>query len=76
MHHSRLSTFVIDCDTEDMDAAADFWSRALGRQAAPLSDGESNYRELRTHKDEQGRADHSGSESKSSGPYPPGHRGG
>src|SRR5262249_49475233 len=28
MHHSRLSTVVIDCKTEDIDAAAEFWSRA------------------------------------------------
>ena len=52
MHHSRLSTFVIDCDTEDIEAAADFWSHALGRQAAPSPDGDDNYRELTTHKDE------------------------
>ncbi|HJT97607.1 MAG TPA: VOC family protein, partial [Rhodanobacteraceae bacterium] len=31
MHRSRLSTIVIDCRTDDLDAAADFWSRALGK---------------------------------------------
>ena len=31
MHHSRLCEIVIDCDTEDLDGAAAFWSGALGR---------------------------------------------
>jgi predicted enzyme related to lactoylglutathione lyase len=30
MHRSRLSGFVIDCQTADLDAAASFWSAALG----------------------------------------------
>ena len=30
MHKSRLSGFIIDCDTEDLDAAAAFWGAALG----------------------------------------------
>jgi Glyoxalase-like domain len=30
MHHSRLAGFIIDCRTEDLDGAAQFWSRALG----------------------------------------------
>jgi predicted enzyme related to lactoylglutathione lyase len=30
MHKSRLAGFIIDCDTDDLDAAAEFWSRALG----------------------------------------------
>jgi predicted enzyme related to lactoylglutathione lyase len=30
MHKSRLAGFIIDCRTEDLDGAADFWSRALG----------------------------------------------
>jgi predicted enzyme related to lactoylglutathione lyase len=29
-HRSRLAGFIIDCQTEDLDAAAAFWSRALG----------------------------------------------
>ncbi|QIL21572.1 VOC family protein [Thermomonas sp. HDW16] len=29
-HRSRLSGFIIDCNTDDLDAAADFWSQALG----------------------------------------------
>jgi predicted enzyme related to lactoylglutathione lyase len=51
MHHSRLSTFVIDCNTEDIDAAADFWSRALGRPAVRVPDDD-NYQALTTRKDE------------------------
>jgi predicted thioesterase/predicted enzyme related to lactoylglutathione lyase len=30
MHRSRLAGFIIDCRTEDLHAAVDFWSRALG----------------------------------------------
>jgi catechol 2,3-dioxygenase-like lactoylglutathione lyase family enzyme len=30
MHKSRLSGFIIDCDTDDLDAAAEFWAAALG----------------------------------------------
>jgi hypothetical protein len=51
MHHSRLSTFVIDCNTEDIDTAADFWSRALGRPAVSVPDDD-NYQALTTRKDE------------------------
>jgi catechol 2,3-dioxygenase-like lactoylglutathione lyase family enzyme len=29
-HRSRLAGFIIDCQTEDLPAAADFWSKALG----------------------------------------------
>jgi catechol 2,3-dioxygenase-like lactoylglutathione lyase family enzyme len=30
MHRSRLAGFIIDCKTDDLDAAARFWSGALG----------------------------------------------
>jgi catechol 2,3-dioxygenase-like lactoylglutathione lyase family enzyme len=30
MHRSRLAGFIIDCQTDDLEAAADFWSAALG----------------------------------------------
>ena len=30
MHKSQLGGFIIDCRTGDLDAAADFWSAALG----------------------------------------------
>lgn len=52
MHKSRLSTFVIDCKTEDLEAAATFWSRALGRSAHVQPDNDPLYRELETQKGE------------------------
>jgi predicted enzyme related to lactoylglutathione lyase len=30
MHRSQLGGFIIDCKTEDLEAAADFWAAALG----------------------------------------------
>ena len=51
MHKSKLSTFVIDCQGTDLDAAAQFWSRALGRPAAAVP-GEDTYRELRSRPEE------------------------
>ena len=30
MHKSRLAGFIIDCETQDLDGAAKFWSEALG----------------------------------------------
>jgi predicted enzyme related to lactoylglutathione lyase len=35
MHKSQLAGFIIDCKTDDLDAAADFWSAALGIARAP-----------------------------------------
>ena len=34
MHRSQLAGFIIDCQTDDLDQAANFWSRALGYPAA------------------------------------------
>ena len=51
MHKSRLSSFVIDCKSEDMDAAVRFWSAALGREARPDKD-DPNYFEL-AHDDDE-----------------------
>jgi len=31
MHRSRLNGILIDCNVEDIDAAAQFWADALGR---------------------------------------------
>jgi hypothetical protein len=52
MHLSRLSTFVIDCRTEDLDAAATFWSRALGRPLAPPEPDSPRYRAMQTPQQE------------------------
>ena len=38
MHRSRLGTIVIDCQTQDVESAAAFWSQALGWAARPLAD--------------------------------------
>jgi catechol 2,3-dioxygenase-like lactoylglutathione lyase family enzyme len=40
MHRSRLSGFIIDCRTEDLDAAATFWSAVLGMPARALPGAE------------------------------------
>jgi hypothetical protein len=52
MHRSRLSTFVIDCKTEDVDAAAEFWGQALGRPWKRQPDDDPLYRELAGSDDE------------------------
>jgi predicted enzyme related to lactoylglutathione lyase len=49
MHKSRLATIVIDCQTDQLDTAAGFWSQALGWDAQRLTDpANSNYRQLAT----------------------------
>ncbi|TMQ04228.1 MAG: VOC family protein [Deltaproteobacteria bacterium] len=50
MHRSRLSTFVIDCQVEDLAAAAEFWSKVFGRSVVQTDD-DSNYRALVTAED-------------------------
>jgi hypothetical protein len=53
MHHSRLCAVLIDCKTGDVDAAADFWGKALGRPVDPEHPGtRGNYRMLATQPDE------------------------
>ena len=53
MHKSQLAGFIIDCKTDDLDAAADFWATALGKAAVrdPRSDN-TIYRRLETRSDE------------------------
>ena len=43
MHKSRLAGFIIDCNTDDLQAAADFWGAALGMEVSNLPDEEANY---------------------------------
>lgn len=38
MHRSRLAGFIIDCNTDDLDQAAEFWSAALGYELQPKSE--------------------------------------
>ena len=42
MHKSRLAGFIIDCRTDDLPAAADFWGAALGMpvRRLPAEEGE------------------------------------
>ncbi len=47
MHKSKLSGFIIDCRTDDLSAAAGFWSGALGMPARELPGSEGEvYRRL------------------------------
>ncbi len=49
MHKSKLGGFIIDCRTDDLTAAAEFWSEALGMPVRePLDAAESEtYRWLK-----------------------------
>lgn len=49
MHRSRINGILIDCNTDDMDAAAAFWAEALGRPVDLDHPGtRENYRMLET----------------------------
>jgi predicted enzyme related to lactoylglutathione lyase len=53
MHRSRLAGFIIDCRTESLEQAAQFWSAALGYELKPRAqEPMSNYRQLMTRPDE------------------------
>jgi len=53
MHHSRLCAILIDCHTDDVDAAATFWAGALGRRVDMDHPGSrAQYRMLETPQDE------------------------
>ena len=53
MHRSRLCALLIDCNTSDIDGAANFWAKALGRAVDPDHPGtRGNYRMLETPPDE------------------------
>ena len=53
MHHSRLCALLVDCRTDNVDAAADFWAKALGRPVDPKHPGtRGNYLMLETPADE------------------------
>lgn len=52
-HRSRLSTFVLDCEVDDLTFHVEFWSRALGRMVRSADqDGDGRYAELDTDDDE------------------------
>jgi predicted enzyme related to lactoylglutathione lyase len=49
VHRSRINGILIDCNTDDIDAAAQFWAEALGRPVDPGHPGtRGNYRMLET----------------------------
>lgn len=49
MHKSGLAGFIIDCKTDDLDAAAQFWSQALHLPVSEAGlDPNPNYRHLAT----------------------------
>ena len=53
MHKSQLAGFIIDCQTDDIDQAATFWSAALGLKTDVDPDpDESDYRYLKTRPEE------------------------
>jgi predicted enzyme related to lactoylglutathione lyase len=52
MHKSRLGGFIIDCQSDDLEAATGFWSAALGLQVTASAASELKYRALATAADE------------------------
>jgi predicted enzyme related to lactoylglutathione lyase len=49
MHKSRLAGFIIDCRTDDLESAAQFWSAALGYPLKdPAMEPSSMYRQFDT----------------------------
>ncbi len=46
MHRSRFAGIIIDCETEDLNSAAEFWSAALGYPQKP-DDSDDLYRSLK-----------------------------
>lgn len=53
MHRSRLAGVIIDCKTDDLDTAADFWANALGAPANQKANLEqSQYVDLQMPEDE------------------------
>jgi len=53
MHHSRLCSLQIDCNVDDIDAAARFWAAALGCPVDMDHPGSrDSYRQLATPPDQ------------------------
>lgn len=53
MHKSRLAGFILDCNTPDLEAAARFWSEALGLEVRTQKNpAEAKYRTLDTAPEE------------------------
>jgi predicted enzyme related to lactoylglutathione lyase len=53
MHHSRLSTIVLDCQLDELEPAIRFWSATLGKPVEDADqDGDGRYAALATADDE------------------------
>jgi predicted enzyme related to lactoylglutathione lyase len=53
MHRSQLAGFIIDCQTDDLEAAAEFWGAALGLATErPDDPAEADYIRLDTAPDD------------------------
>ena len=52
MHKSRLAGFIIDCHTEELEQAAQFWGEALGLPVRPANPADGRYRGLESAADE------------------------
>ena len=49
MHKSQLAGFIIDCQTDDLEGATEFWAEALGFEAEADPDpADPLYRQLET----------------------------
>jgi catechol 2,3-dioxygenase-like lactoylglutathione lyase family enzyme len=46
MHKSKLAGFIIDCRTDDLRAAAEFWGAALGMEVQNLPGEQDKYLKL------------------------------
>jgi hypothetical protein len=46
MHKSRLAGFIIDCNTDDLQSAAEFWGAGLGMKVGALPGEEGKYIQL------------------------------
>ncbi len=52
MHRSKLSTFVIDCQGNELTAAVEFWGQALGRAVRMPAHGDDRYQDLESRPSE------------------------
>lgn len=52
MHKSRLGALVIDCQSNDLSQASEFWSQALGCDVAANPDDDGKYVKLQVPPDE------------------------
>ena len=73
-HRSRLAGFIIDCQTDDLDAAAAFWSQRARRDASPTRMPATAPANTQMFGDTPGRPAYRGAEGRPSLARAPGHR--